>query len=340
MPLLTQEIRQAIPSIGATFHWADDTGGITNTYDENPETPRAAMLFLREFYNYRELGIGFRDTMRHARGVHSTEEATGLSHKEFLASEQYNLIARPLGYGAYIFLVVHAPGKPIGIGGLMLHRGAGERPFTMQERRRLAQLEPFLAHLVTSPSRATFPLVNSSKTGLIIATPDGQPVHASPEGLRLLFLSTHPRLSADAQTNRLPRLPPALVRICKNLTAVFAGDKAAQAPVVYQRNVWGGFTFRAHWLEGETDSAGLIGIEITFREPLLIGIIRGIEALPLTLRQSQVCRLLAIGKSYSEIARELGIGVHTAVTHARLIYDKLDVHNRSELINRLISALP
>ena len=47
---------------------------------------------------------------------------------------------------------------------------------------------------------------------------------------------------------------------------------------------------------------------------------------------------MAIGSSYDGIARQLGISRHTAISHGRWIYDKLDVHNRAELINKLLSG--
>jgi DNA-binding CsgD family transcriptional regulator len=337
--MLTQDLRTVIPGLGATFFWADENGGLANCYDENPESHRVGQLFAQEFYNRRELGVGFQETMRGWLGVHSNEEAMGIELKAWLASDQYNLIHRPLGYSSYIFLVVHTSNRRNGLGVPQLHRGLGERPFDANERRRLAQLEPFFAHLLTSSSCPDFPLIDSGKTGLIIATAEGRPVHSSPEGRRLLFLAMQPRVSPGAVTSRLPSLPPALVRLCRNLTAVFAGDAAAEAPSLHHRNAWGGFTFRAHWLEGMTNAGGLIGIVITFREPLVVGIMRGIEHLPLTRRQSQVCQLLANGWSYAEIAKQLGISKHTAIAHARWIYDKLDIHSRSELINLLISGL-
>jgi DNA-binding CsgD family transcriptional regulator len=40
----------------------------------------------------------------------------------------------------------------------------------------------------------------------------------------------------------------------------------------------------------------------------------------------------------AEIAERLGITRHTANEHGRSIYNKLDVHNRAELVNRLLSA--
>lgn len=341
MPMLLDELRTFIPCPGTTFLWADENGGLANIYDDNPEAIRVALLFMQEFYDCDELGVGFRERMRRWCGVHSCEEMMGMSlaANEYLTSNQYNLIYRPLGYGRCISLVVRTPGQAVGLGGLTVHRGVNDRPFTADERRRLSNLEPFVAHLLTSPGASAFPVINSRRTGLIIATPDGQPVHASPEGRHLLFLATHARLSPGAKLSRFPSLPAPLIQLCRNLTAIFDGHPVVGPPAFHHRNVWGGFAFTAHWLQGVNNAAGLIGIVVTYREPLLVGIMRGIESLPLTRRQSQVCRLLANGSSYAEIATELGISKHTAIAHARWIYDKLDVHNRSELINRLVSGL-
>ena len=45
-------------------------------------------------------------------------------------------------------------------------------------------------------------------------------------------------------------------------------------------------------------------------------------------------RLLAARLSSPEIAEELTISVHTARTHIRNIYGKLNVHRRSEAVER------
>ena len=128
------------------------------------------------------------------------------------------------------------------------------------------------------------------------------------------------------------------MRLCRDLAKVFAGDPFATAPVQHHRNVWGGFTFRGHWLEGEDPASGLVAIAIGYEEPLPIRLMRSLERQPLSRRQAQVCLLMAIGSSYDGIARQLGISRHTAISHGRWIYDKLDVHNRAELINKLLSG--
>ena len=63
------------------------------------------------------------------------------------------------------------------------------------------------------------------------------------------------------------------------------------------------------------------------------------EGLALTRREAQVCVLLAQGHSRPAPSRtKLEISEHTVIAHERWIYDKLDVHNRVELVNRLLSS--
>jgi len=337
MPMLAEELLAAIPCCGATFIWADAEGGFANSYDPHPEAERVAATYLEKFYGPREFGLGFRELMRRGWGVQSMEENFGRRLDEFLASDQYNLIHRPLGHGPYIFLVVRTPVGPFGLGYLMLSRGLRERPFSAEDRVRLARLEPFLGHLLTADASPAFPLAGGTATGVIVATVDGRVVHASREARRLLHLASS-RDTLRAGDGMTSGLPPIVARLCRNLTATLNGDEAAGAPTLHHRNVWGGFTFTAHRLDSSDDAAGLVGMVVTFREPRAIALLRGIRKLPLSRRQSEVCRLMAEGLAHSEIARRLGISRHTVIAHARWIYDKLDVHDRSELVARLVAS--
>lgn len=53
---------------------------------------------------------------------------------------------------------------------------------------------------------------------------------------------------------------------------------------------------------------------------------------PLSLRETQVLELLAMGKSYSTIGTELFITKETAKTHIKNIYSKLEVNSKAEAI--------
>ena len=44
---------------------------------------------------------------------------------------------------------------------------------------------------------------------------------------------------------------------------------------------------------------------------------------------------MASGYSHESIAERLGISWHTAKEHGRSIYNKLDVHNRTELVGKI-----
>lgn len=97
-------------------------------------------------------------------------------------------------------------------------------------------------------------LTDSGQSGVIVADSAGRPLHLSPEGRRLLFLATYPHAAPGASISRVPALPPALVRICRNLSRATSADAFASAPVHHHRNVWGGFRFLSHTsVSGDSD---------------------------------------------------------------------------------------
>ena len=57
----------------------------------------------------------------------------------------------------------------------------------------------------------------------------------------------------------------------------------------------------------------------------------GMEGAELTAREAEVLELLQDGRTNSEIAEELSIGIETVRTHARNVYRKLGVPSRREL---------
>ncbi len=55
---------------------------------------------------------------------------------------------------------------------------------------------------------------------------------------------------------------------------------------------------------------------------------------PLSPRELEVLRLMALGRTNQEIARELVVAPGTIKAHAASIYRKLDVANRTEAVAR------
>ena len=63
------------------------------------------------------------------------------------------------------------------------------------------------------------------------------------------------------------------------------------------------------------------------------------ESEGLTPRQKQILQYLAQGFLYKEVADQLGLSVETVRTHIRNIYEKLQVHTRTDAINKVFSPL-
>lgn len=231
-------------------------------------------------------------------------------------------------------LVVRHNGRALGA--LQLWRSRGHPAFTAREMRRLAVLEPDIARALNQADDLTVPLVDSGESGLLIADHQGRLVHMSPHGRRLLFYCNHPRVAPDKRARRALVLPPAVIRLCKGLGEGFDRNPRARAATPHHRNAWGGFSFRLHWLESLDDGPRLIGIVIARREPLPVRLLERMAPLSLTRRQTQLCLMMVTGYSYKEIARRLGIVERTVITHAQQVYQRLDVHNRSEMVGKLL----
>jgi DNA-binding NarL/FixJ family response regulator len=56
----------------------------------------------------------------------------------------------------------------------------------------------------------------------------------------------------------------------------------------------------------------------------------------LTQREKETLKLLAKGLRYKEIAAEMNVGMETVRSHARRIYEKLQVQSRTEAINKVM----
>jgi DNA-binding CsgD family transcriptional regulator len=344
-PALLGELRTLVPNLSSLAFFIDEDGKLDGGYTDNPEAIHTGPLYMREFHGRRdrELGGAFPDAVRTQFGVHDFAQALGaikIDLHGFERSDFYNLIYRPQRLHWFMRLMVRdRGGRGRALASVTMYRGSKDRPWTHEEKRRLASLEPFLAHALREGSAIDGPLVESGQTGTIVADTAGRPVHFTSAGRRLLQLVTHPRVAPDTDFAGFGQFPPAVVRICRDLSRIFADDPvSAVAPTYHHRNVWGGFRFSAAWLDGADQSGGLIAITITHEEPLPVKLMRRVGELPLSRRQAEVCFLMASGASREVVAERLGITRNTAITHGRWIYNKLDVHNRAELINRLLAT--
>jgi len=337
MPALLRELHAFIPSHANSFFWADENGELANIYDESPDSIKVGPLYINEFYNRRECEVnpGFTFTMRHHHGVHSADSLISVSRREFLDSDIYNLVYRPLGYHDFVRLMVREGGRALGA--LQLWRAPGESKFSRQDKARLRRLEPFIAHALSPASESEVPLVEREDGGVIVVDRGGLVQHISPHARTLLFYALHPQVAPGKVGVRFGLLPPAVRRLCDSLVAAFESRDPPAPPMCEVVNGWGRFTFRAHWLEGANSPSALIGITVSHREPLPLRLMRRMIDLPLTSRQMHACLLTASGYSARTMAGQMEISEHTAIAYRRQVYARMDVHSRSELLGKLLA---
>ena len=341
IPTLLAELHGLLPSDSNCFHFADESGfDCAHFYDENTNFPTS--LYTDMFFGTRDReikGLAYCEVSAILFGVHDAEAALGPEFETWRRGDLHNLICRTLGHGPnFLRLFVRDGNQRKTLGCLNLFPAIGARPWTPEHKRRVADLEPFFAYALTVRTENDEQLTDSGRSGVIIANPAGEPAHLSKEARRLLFLATHPHVAPGVAVSRAPTLPGPVVRICQSLSRASDGDAFASAPVYHHSNVWGGFRFRAEWLDGNDPASGLIAITVTHQEPLPLVLTRNVERLLLTRRQAEVCVLMATGYSHEKIAERLGISKHTAKEHGRWIYNTLDVHNRAELVSKILRA--
>jgi DNA-binding CsgD family transcriptional regulator len=76
----------------------------------------------------------------------------------------------------------------------------------------------------------------------------------------------------------------------------------------------------------------MIGVAIEHIEPLLIKILKVLQHLPLSPMQKEVAALVAQGFSNDKISQHLHIKVTTVKEYINLIFIKLDIDRREELL--------
>ena len=337
IPAVLAELHHYVPSYANIFFWCNDDAEFVNMYDERPDASELLPLYFSEFYNRDELNVvvGWKQFVRKSIQAMDFDALLTVRRRNFLGHAFYNEFLRKLKFFWGLHMVVcEGDRRP---GALVMHRGPDDKPFSQDEVRRLNRISSFIAHAAQASGRQRYPWVDSEDRGMIIATVDGKVEWLSQRARQLLFLVRNKAVTRDSLSARDGLLLPGPVRrICDRLGRIDADHGADQPPVWYTRNPWGRFCFRAHWLEPGLEGDGRVSITIDHQQPLPLRLFRRIRNLPLTGREVQVGMMMSQGASYSEISSALGISEHTAISHSRKIYQKADVHNRTELISKLL----
>ncbi|SJM92919.1 Response regulator [Crenothrix polyspora] len=266
--------------------------------------------------------------------THPTLTDSKILDRNFYKTDFYNLIFRPYNQHHSLLTLVWINGKPVGT--INLFRPRHQKPFNIREQNLMTQLLPYVSHALQAPDDSGIQYCEHGASGMMIMDTQGRVQFMSHAAKHVLALAYHPTLTVDSRSEEVELLAK-LAQLCRNLDTIFQGKHAAPPSWSYT-NSRGRFIFCAHWLNKQNNEpGGFIGITIEHQEPLTLKILRTLQALPLSAMQKEAALLLAQGFSNEKIGEHLHIKNTTVKDHIGKIFTKLDIHNREELLPKLLA---
>ena len=288
--------------------------------------PRILASEARVFHNVLQHGD---DIARHPHGPRSLAQMLRVPVDGLLRSDYYNVVMRPAGVGDWLSLPLRTP-EGRGIGMLFLFRPAGARPFGSAEQLALARLEACLA-CVLWPAGLPDEAGEVLREGLLVVTPQGQPLWSSPEAEALMAQAFGWRWRG---VGRAP-LPHALQLLVQR-----QHSPGAPAPDVALRNAHGCFHVRAAPLAAAAGPGEAVALHVTQRMEPGTRLLAALRPLDLPLRQQELAYWLARGLPESQITARMGISANTVVYHRRQLYMRMGAASREDLLAALGVTAP
>lgn len=291
-------------------------------------------LAAREIHGaFRHVADAHRDWWRRHPG-RVVSSCTLAVHGDFDRSDFYRHIWRPLNQHHFLEGLVREWDRPLGT--IHLFRPKNDRPFNQYDAAELAHLLPHIAHGMTALPGQDDIFVDSGRHGYAIVDGSGRITHQSEAARKLLSLAGHALIDVSRHPGSRS-FAPLFRKLAADAFAIAAG-REARPPVARRQNRWGRFVFRAFRLDADGHPmSGFALIAIEYQEPLRLRLLRGLRSFPLSSKEREVCFWIARGFSQTEIAQFLHIKPGTAKKYVDAAYLKLDIHNRCDLVRKILS---
>jgi len=261
----------------------------------------------------------FAHLARSGDPVGSLDLATGRDRR---ASARYREVLAPLGLGDEVRLALVAGGVCWGV--LCLHRQSAATGFDEGE---LAMLRAVAPHLAEGLRRTVSlfptdqPIVVDAGPGIIVLDGNLQIVSINHQAEEWL---------ADVEWPSHLHLPLPVLAAAAQMMA--NAERPAATPTRLRRGRGGWITVHASTLHGTTPAQ--VAVVLDAAGPAQVGSLV-LAAHGLTPAQSRVAALVLQGRSTSSIVDELSISTNTLQEHLHVVFDRLGVGSRRELIAAL-----
>ena len=329
LPSLLPVLRELVPASHAGFFFCDARGGITNLYAERLLAPNAMAAYHDEHSNQQ-----FRKQY-----LQRVAAAKPISRRSVSPDERnsayYRDVLVALGIEHFLYAVVRHQGQVLGQ--LSLYRSSDAPAFSLEDEQTLEGVLRYLGEGLAVPSPVVLRDLQEQavEEGLALLDAQGQELYADANWPRLIRLAHGNAIApatALAEQDTLPRF----------VTAMLGAVLSAPNAIHQVHTAWGQFAFRRHTMTPSQTSPGSPGgqavallLSRLAAEPLRLA--QGAAALGLSPQQREAAVLMAQGHSNTDIATRMGITSNTASYHAKQVFARLQLHDRSE-IARVLSA--
>ncbi|NOU13306.1 MAG: helix-turn-helix transcriptional regulator [Methylococcaceae bacterium] len=281
----------------------------------------------------------FHTTDRQNRAIdwfskHSAIIDARVMDEAFYMTDLYNLIYRQFDMYHVLWAPIVLDASNTGV--LGLYRSRGQKSFDIRDQEQLIHLLPYLSHAWRATENLPIEYCREATSGMMIMDAQGAILYQSPEAKALVEQARYPKLLVEQR--KQDRLLMRLTELCRNLQNIYRGQEAPP-PSYLHTGPNGQFLFRAYWLNSyNNEPGGLIGMTIEHRKPLKLKILRALRNLPLSPMQQEVALFLAEGATSEQICKRMHIKPTTVKDHVGKIYMKLDIHQREELLPKLLAS--
>lgn len=331
MPALLKSLHQLVPCDSAGFFWVDRDGDMADMYVERMLPPELTQRYFERHYDSAAHAFRERLLARMARREYIGEVVVDSRLEE---TPYFQEILRPLGVQQILIAVVHDEDVPLGQ--LSLYRGAYAPRFTGDDRDALATASRYMAPalctpIATQPDERDQSFRDSDEEAVVVFDAAGTISSASHRAHALLAHASGEAVNRNTMRGAIARgVRKLLVGLAEQLQ-LNAPEQSVASVVV--SNVWGRFRLRAYTLEG-----GQYAALVQRQEHFLVRLADAMRAVSLSPQQRETALLLARGMSNNEIAAAMSVSVNTANYHVKQLFQKLDAHDRGEVLVRIMDA--
>jgi DNA-binding CsgD family transcriptional regulator len=343
MVAVTPLLHDIIPHGAARTALLQPDATVSEAYAENPETVAIWLANAWRFLNDPTSPMALWKSGFRAGGIGWTLHLQG---RGWLDSGWYWDIEAPLDSCWILDATFVDAGRTIA--GTHLTRPRSARPFMVDDVQLLDRLRPWLAHAFRRHQTDGIRLEDRDLmvtagppvlSGQIILTADTKIVFQTPSVEGLLHIIEGGSTDLTCYIPVRDGLPASILKLVKGLIGAVNGDSCTP-PRMQIATAYGAVTLEAKWLIPANAQPGdvakdpkscPIAVTIELREHAIAHAARVLRESGATPAQLKAGIQLALGKTKSAIADELGIKLTSVADLTRKLYQTLGVHSAAEL---------